>query len=424
MVSGAQLNEIAIKGRDFVSFLSTLPGVVDTNLAGRDSIGRNALNGVSINGTRSQQTILMHDGVPSVDSGNSGAPDEPNMDSIAEVKVLSNHYAAEFGRNAGGLVTVVTKSGSSEFHGSAYYHFRDDSLNANTFFNNRTNTPKQPSRHELPGYSIGGPVFLPGIFNTNKDKLFFFFSQEIVKSEIAFPTSLANTPTELERQGDFSRSFDVNGNLIAITDPLTGEPFPGNVIPKERIDPLGQAILNFYPLPNFTDPDPENRYRWNHRATYSGDRPRHQEVTRIDANFWPSFRAYYRLSNYVDEQATPFGSVGWPAGDFNYVVTPIIWSRPARSHAFHATKIFSPTLIAEFTFGKTFNDVQTLPEDPSRLDRAAMSNPAQWYEDPGRPDQWLPAISFGNVPVNPLTRVPVTSCRSSASTTCTWSPPT
>src|ERR1035438_8248926 len=100
------------------------------------------------------------------------------MDSIAEVRVLTSNYQAEYGRNAGGSITVITKSGTRDFHGSAFDFYRNETLNANDFFANRSGTPRLPYRYRITGYSLGGPVYIPHHFNSDRNKLFFFWSQE------------------------------------------------------------------------------------------------------------------------------------------------------------------------------------------------------------------------------------------------------
>ncbi|MFB3828610.1 MAG: carboxypeptidase regulatory-like domain-containing protein [Bryobacteraceae bacterium] len=401
LVTGQQVNDIAVKGRDFASYLITVPGVVDTNSGGREAMARNALGGIHINGSRETSVLMMVDGMPSMDAGNNGVPDEPNMDAIAEVKIMASNYQAEYGRNAGGLITIVTKSGSKNFSGSAYDFYRHESLNANDFFNNRTGTKKAPYRYRITGYSIGGPVLLPKLnFNRNRDKLFFFFSQELVGSRNNWAPQFINTPTQLERNGDFSRSFDVNGALIPVKDPTTGQVFPGNVIPKDRINKLGQAMLNFLPLPNYTDPDPANLYRRNYRTVPSGGWPRRQEVVRVDYNITPSFQVFYRLLEDANRLLLQTGSGGWPAGSLNYLLSPVMWDRPARAQAIHATNVFSPTLVNEVTFTRSFNNVITYATNPSVLDRSLMGNPAQWFKDERASSMYIPALTFGGTPVN------------------------
>lgn len=400
-ISGTELNDIAVKGRDFMSYLSTLTGVVDTN-ASRDAMQRNATSGIQINGGRSTQVVLMLDGVPIIDSGNNSSSQEPNMDSIAEVRVLTNSYQAEYGRNSGGAITVVSKTGTNHFHGSAYDYYRDEELNANNFFNNATNTARPIYRYRMTGWSLGGPVIVPYKKNLLHDKLFFFFSQELVGSEVPNATKFDTTPSALEREGNFSQSYNTNGALIKVTDPLNNKvQFPGNIIPASRIDPTGLAILNFLPLPNFVDPIPSLKYDYNYRDTYSGDWPRRQNMGRLDYNLSPSLTLYYRVMDDFSVLDSPYGN--WVNGSANYMVTPVVWSRPARTHTVHATKIFSSTLVDELNLGKAFNGVYISPLNPSAVERSAMGNPPQLYVSSVGQANWIPSIAFGGTPANSIT---------------------
>jgi Carboxypeptidase regulatory-like domain len=396
-ITGSQLNDIAVKGRDFVSYLSTLTGIIDTN-ASRDAMQRNALSGIHINGGRDSQALLVVDGMPLIDAGNNGAPSEPNMDAIAEVRVLLSNYQAEYGRNGGGTVTVISKTGTRNFHGSAYDYYRHESLNANNFFNNATLTPIAPYRYRMTGWSLGGPMFTPVKRDALRNKVFFFFSQELIGSRVNNPLKFQTMPSDLERKGNFSQSFNVNGALISVKDPLTKAQFPGNIIPANRFDPIGQAILNFYPLPNYTDPNPSKRYSYNYRAQFSGGWPRRQNLGRLDASPTPTIQLYYRVMDDYSDLLSPWGN--WVNGSVNYDLTPISWDRPARTHTLHATKIFSPTMVDEMTVGKSFNGVYIKPEDPSLVERSRMGNPPQLFKDAvGQPD-WLPGIGFGGTPSN------------------------
>ncbi len=398
-ITGSQLNDIAVKGRDFVSYLSTLTGIVDTNTS-RDAMQRNALSGIHINGGRDTQTLLVVDGMPLIDAGNNGPPQEPNMDAIAEVRVLSSNYQAEYGRNGGGTVTVISKTGSTKFHGSAYDYYRHEDLNANNFFNNSTGTPRPPYRYRMTGWSLGGPLPSPVKRDVLKDKLFFFFSQELVGSLVSNATKFQTTPSALERQGDFSQSYNTNGSPIIIKDPLTKAAFPGNIIPQSRFNPIGTAILNFFPLPNYTDPSPSKRYSYNYRDTYSGGWPRRQNMGRLDANATPTLTFYYRVIDDYSTLLSPWGN--WVNGSVNYLVTPIIWDRPARTHTLHATKIFSESLVDEITVGKGFNGVYISPQDPSLVQRSRMGDPPSLYQSPAGQPNWLPSISFGGTPANTI----------------------
>src|SRR6516162_7170725 len=256
VIDGNQLNSEAIRGREMMSYMRMLPGVVDTTVA-REATGGSVLGGLTFNGSTGI-TGFMVDGVSDIDTGcsNCFTHFEPNIDSIAEVKVLTSNYQAEFGRNAGGSVQVVTKSGTQTFHGSGWWTHRHEEFNSNDFFNNITGLPKSRYRYNIAGFSIGGPVYIPKHFNTGKTKIFFFFSQEYTRQLANFANQFRSMPTADERTGDFSHSVTGANVLIPVLDPLNltaagaATPFPGNIIPQNRINGWGQAMLNFLPLPN------------------------------------------------------------------------------------------------------------------------------------------------------------------------------
>ena len=398
VVTGSQINDLALKGRDFFALLQTIPGVVDTAQETREVTSNQPQRGIYINGTRENQKNVSVDGVTAMDTHSNGSTTfQPNMDSIAEVRILTSNYQAEYGRNGGGAITAITKSGTNAFHGSAYEFYRHESLNATNFFFNRSGTPKQPYRYRITGYSIGGPVYVPGKFNPNKEKLFFFWSQEYTGVKTDYGAVFANMPTEAERNGDFSRSFDVNNQLIRITDPQTGQPFPDNQIPRNRIHSLGQSMLNFFPLPNYVDPDPRNQYRWNHRDVYSGATPRRNDILRLDWIASPSLRLYYRWGQDIDDTFIPWGA---RIGNTNFLVSPVFVDRTGKGHLVSATKIFSPTLVNEASFGFS-NVVRDYDfEDPELLLRSHMGNPAQWFDDGNPESNYIPTLRFGGQPAN------------------------
>ena len=245
VIEGNQLNSEAIRGREMMSFMRMLPGVVDTTV-GRDATGGSVLGGLTFNGSTGL-TGFMVDGVSDMDTGcsNCFTHFEPNIDSIGEVKVLTSNYQAEFGRNAGGAITVVTKSGTQTFHGSGWWTHRHEDLNANDYFNNITGLNRSRYRFNIAGWSLGGPVFIPKHFNTGKTKLFFFASQEYTRQLVNSANQYRSMPTAAERIGDFSHSVNGSNALITITDPSSNAPFPGNIIPQNRINGWGQAMLNF-----------------------------------------------------------------------------------------------------------------------------------------------------------------------------------
>ncbi len=394
LITQTQLLNTAIRGRDFVALLATLPGVYDENMQARDVSKGPGAGGLHINGGRSTSINFALDGVQNTDTGsNGGSHVQPNMDAVSEVVVLTSNYQAEHGRNSGGTINVTTRSGSSEFHGSAYWFYRHESLYANSFFRNRTGTVRPIERIQNFGYTVGGPVYT-NKWNKEKDKMFFFWSQEFVRRQNFAATTFVTTPTAIERQGDFSNTRDVNGALIAIKDPNTGASFPGNVIPQSRINKSGLAILNYFPLPNYTEADPALKYSRNYRSSGSGAFPRRQDLFRIDYNVSQSMRVYFRGTMDNDDENWLYSN--WTAGSHNYDMYNTFREQNGRGGLLHISNTFGPTLVNQFTMGAS-NRAQTFdPSDPTLVARSKMGNLGQWY--PGANESGaIPDVSFGGV---------------------------
>jgi hypothetical protein len=190
LVTGTQIKDLALNGRNYQDFLRTLPGVLTGTVTGSQtasSTGR--LGDYSVNGTRTNQKELTVDGSSNIDTGNNfDTHASLNPDAIAEVKVLTSNFQAEYGRAGGAFIAVVSKSGTREFHGGGRYFHRNEELNANNYFRNANQTEANRNngksarslyRYTNVGYDIGGPVYLPFLgFNKAKDKLFFYWNQE------------------------------------------------------------------------------------------------------------------------------------------------------------------------------------------------------------------------------------------------------
>jgi hypothetical protein len=215
--------------RNFALLTQLTPGVVGTERLGGGG-----------------QNNIMMDGVSTMDTGNNGQMLQMNVESIAEVKVLTSGYQAEYGRSSGLQITAVTKSGTNRFRGSVYDVERNSDWNSNSWVNRMNGDPKTANKERDWGYSIGGPIGRPGGAN----KLFFFYSHEYRPRSSGGSISRFRVPSLLERAGNFSQSRDNNGNLVAIRDYTTGQPFPGNRIPQDRQYALGMRVLNMWPEPN------------------------------------------------------------------------------------------------------------------------------------------------------------------------------
>ncbi|MFB3776665.1 MAG: carboxypeptidase regulatory-like domain-containing protein [Bryobacteraceae bacterium] len=403
VVTGNQLSEIAIKGRDLMSFLATIPGVVDVSAgAGREAVDPNAAVNITINGNPSNTKNVTVDGVNVLDTGNNtGMHYEPNMEAVGEVRVLSSNYQAEHGRMGGGAIIMVTKGGTQEFHGSVYDFYRHESLNANDFFNNRNGVAKSPYRYRITGYSIGGPIFIPNKFNANKDKLFFFFSQEFggIKMDRGFRRTYM--PTALEREGDFSKSYDLSGALIVVKDPTTGAAFPGNKIPSNRFNLKGQTVLKQFPLPN-NYVDAAAPYAYNYIDSSFSPYPKRQEIGRVDYNPTSWIRIFGRFVHSFDEQKNWYGN--WPSGSTNYKLHQVKYGIPGDGQSVTVTMTFSPTFIGETTFGRDNSGIDLDSLQPEAIDRAKWGDLPKWYtfeyKDGVTNPKYMPDIQFGGQPSN------------------------
>jgi Carboxypeptidase regulatory-like domain/TonB dependent receptor len=215
---------------------------------------------MSSEGIGSQYQIMLN-GIPNAPEERASAAIYvgfvPSPDSVEEVTVQTHMYDAQYGHSSGTVVNAVLKGGTNTLHGSLYEFFRNDKLNANSFAGNAARSARGVMRWNQPGFVIDGPVRIPKIYN-GRDKTFFMLNMEWIRNASPLPYT-ASYPTQAERNGDFSTLVNSNGQPVIIYDPssytLTNgqylrQPFPGNVLPKNRINPIGQALINDYPLPN------------------------------------------------------------------------------------------------------------------------------------------------------------------------------
>jgi len=256
-----QLSELPISHGNFGNVAFLVPGTMN----GGNSAIATRLGGAA-------QNNVMMDGISAMDTGNNGQMLTMNIESISEVKVLAQGYQAEYGRSSGMQITSYSKSGTNDFHGSGYGLFTRWNWNKNSWAQQQNGVPQAKTVSSIYGYSIGGPVWIPHVFN-GKNKLFFFYAHEFRPTTTAINSGnviQVRMPTALERAGNFSQSLNNQGVPIApIMDFQSGAPFPGNIIPSNRLYAPGVAVLSQYPLPNFTQ-GPGQNYNWQINApTYS-----------------------------------------------------------------------------------------------------------------------------------------------------------
>jgi hypothetical protein len=391
-LTSSQVGNLLMSNRKVMSMLQTLPGVV--NLDTTAQIDRYFY--VSVQGGRQNTNNVLIDGMPVNNFGNGiNGIVGMSMDAVSEVKILLTNYQAEYGRNAGANIAVVSKSGTRQFHGLGSYFKRHEQFNANNFFNNQQGLPAPRYRFNTWGYNVGGPAYIPKVFNKNKDKLFFFWSQEYwpIKSG---GTGAVTVPTALERNGDFSQSVDLNGRVITITDPNTHLPFPGNVIPANRVDPNGAALLKVFPTPNFTDRT-ISKGNYNYVFPYENSTPQKVATLRVDYNANAKNQLAGSFSAYSDDESGTIGILTWSGNN---------WPQMAKGYYLHGqsytgryTRIFSPTLVNELSMGMARRPESNVVYDDqvAKVQRDKVGfNLGQFYPA-ANPYNLIPWATFGGV---------------------------
>src|SRR5205807_6261785 len=243
-ITGKQIDNLVLNGRNFTQLVNLAPGVVSQTGQDDAKVGVYGNVAYSMNGGRTEYNNWELDGGDNMDNGSNATLNVyPNPEAIAEFKVLTSNYGAQYGRNGSGTVEVETKSGTSSFHGSAFEYLRNEFFNAKSWEEGANPTAKKaPYKKHDYGYTIGGPVFIPNHYNADKKKTFFFFSEEWRKEKNPATISPINVPSDAERNGNFS-------------DVCPGADCPNVANPAAvPVTPVGQALLALIPhaTPGFT----------------------------------------------------------------------------------------------------------------------------------------------------------------------------
>jgi len=261
-VTGTQIQDQELNGRNPLYMAQFLPGLRSGSTLGDFNFAVGGGQPFNVNGTRTQDTEVTFDGAPALRTRANGAViGVADVDAVQEIQVMTGDYQAEYGRAAGGQLRVVSKSGTSDFHGSAYEYFRNSALNANTWSRNLSTSTNfaSPFRYNNPGFTFGGPIWVPKMNPKFRQKLFFFVAEDWVRYRYT-DTQTQAVPTGLMRQGNFSELLSPNpwysGSQV-IYDPKTCAtkgaascvPFPNNVIPTAQLSPNGVGIMSAYPTP-------------------------------------------------------------------------------------------------------------------------------------------------------------------------------
>jgi outer membrane receptor protein involved in Fe transport len=350
LVDQRRIIELPLNGRNTLSLIGLVPGAQQLTTGNAQGFQENRAN---VNGQRMEDSNWLLDGGDNTSPLRNYGNDVPNPDAIQEFRVITNNYGAEYGRSAGAVVNVITKSGTNEYHGSTFEFLRNRALNARNFFESKT-TPLVQNQF---GGTFGGPLV--------RDKTFFFGTYQGFRRRTFDFRNSAQVPTAAERAGDFSRSVDRNGRPIVIRDPRTGQPFPNGVIPSDRLSPVAQNFLKLaIPLPNYPATGPNGLYQSAGVGTDNN-----QFLVKADHLFSTAHKlsGAYFWSDSIDNQR---------------FVKEIDFARRAmktRQHNLnlHEYWILSPTKLNHFraTYARSAGDRHVTPDDISMTDLGSRFSP-------------------------------------------------
>lgn len=435
VVTGTQLRNLALNGANVTDMFKIVPGVFMGG-TGTTNSALSSIGNLSINGLRPTEKQYEVDGMTNYNIGNETAGIVTvNIDALQEVKVETSNYSAEYGREGGGIISLTTKSGTSDFHGGASYFRRNQTMNADSVFNDANNavitpTPynKQPAslyQYNYYGWNVGGPVWIPHVFDGRKHKLYFFIDQEYYRQLVpvtsatnilvpcpsmligdfnahaagAVVTANGQSATDTQQcYGALSSTSGANGVPVNIVDPCpTGPAFTGNVIPLATVNPCtgsaflstsGLSILKALPAPISTS----GGAVYNYSSEISNAYPRSETVLRGDYQISNSTRfSASWIHNHDDQQfntGTTTASWNWPLDIVDR------FNGPGNIESGTLTTNFGPTWVNELTGGSARGNVQIVPEGTAATDAATGISIPYLYPN-ANADNLIPSLSFG-----------------------------
>ncbi|MCZ2154512.1 MAG: TonB-dependent receptor [Bryobacterales bacterium] len=349
-INNTLIADVPTQGRNAMQLAWSAAGVVKKGdwrfLRAFDTAGN---SNFAVNGGLNKQNEVLIDGISDVRSGGNVIT-SPTIETIQEFKVITNSYDATYGRTGGGTVTIVTKGGTNDFHGTLFEYFQADDLNANQFELNKGGVKKPPMNVNTYGFFLGGPVFIPKFFD-GRNRLFWNLSYEAMRQRSADPGAVSMPLNEF-RTGDFSGLQTAQGLAVGIYDPLTTAPngtrtqFAGNIIPASRINPVTKNVLSYYPSPTGPGDGPAhvNNYIFPSRWVADMD----QWSGRVDYNVTDANRVYFK---YSQNPFSEYRGLVWngsnaaePTGN-----APLI--RNGRTWAFDWTSTLAPTVTFDLRAG-------------------------------------------------------------------------
>ena len=373
LVTREQIDSLEINGRNPIFMANLVPGTRGGTLA---NLSFNFSQGPSnINGARTPESLITYDGAPAVRTRSNGTSiGAADVDSTQEIQILTADYAPEYGRSSGGQIRITSKSGSQTFHGAAYEYVRNTVFDANPWQRNAvpaTTGITAPIHYNQFGYNIGGPLYIPNHFNTDKTKVFWYWGEEWVRY-IFTDTNSLTVPTLKMRTGDFSELLDPNNifyhKTVVLMDPKTGLPFPGNIIPPagaatlgSTLSPNGLGVLNAYPLPNLATP-----INGNQNWFFSAQHPQYQrkDTVAVDLNLTEKQRLRFRRVYFTFWEYQPL--------DGGTNETPKFFDRPNQTNSLDHVWTISPTKVNEVLFSFSLDNVHIPVDQAHFLDRTTV----------------------------------------------------
>ncbi len=345
-VSRQQIIELPELGRNPYNLLALQPGVLP--------VYTNSGIQAEINGGMANTSNILLDGATQVNTSTGDPAFTPPLESVGQEKLITNNYSAEYGMSGGGVLTLASESGTNQFHGSAYEYVRNTDFNANGWYPNHVGQRRSPYHGNNFGFSIGGPVLIPKVYN-GRNKTFFFTNIEW--NPTATPDAItASVPTAAMRAGNFSGLVDQSGHPITVYDPATTTlapgsttvytrtPFPNNTIPANRMsNPIVQKVLSYYPAPNA--PGIQGIYN-NYQATLTRHTSQDTLLARVDQTFGSRHKAFVSVGRHSSLASTPPVNIAFPQSGTNG--DPGGASSTAWTGTISDTWTIRPNLLIEF----------------------------------------------------------------------------
>jgi hypothetical protein len=389
-LTSEQIENIPIVGTSAAEVLRLLPGMTpSTNSAtnrpnftgevygingngeyqGGGGGNQSAVGNYSANGNRTWALDITIDGAPGADPGcNCATSVNPNTEFVQEFKVLQSNFGAEHAKGPVAM-SVISKSGGRDFHGSLFGYLRDYHLNSNEWYANKVGQERIKNKFVYPGFSISGPLLIPGTgFNKNRDKLFFFAGFEYFGQKLDTGYVKSWVPTAEMRNGDFRNAAAVGTGSFVNTVPTP------SIIPPGQIDPGGQALLNMFPSPNA---DPGTTGGYNYIDNLLIEQNGWQGLARIDWNISDNTKMFLRYN--VQRETQPFVIGLWWRNGERQLPYPSSISGKNRSDSVSTslTHVFDPTLTNETIFAVTYINFPNQIDDRNAVSRQALGYPYQ-----------------------------------------------